>query len=112
MEFLTSIKCDNVFDQEEEYDVEKVHIWLRQRGGRKCITEVSGLASDLNLKKIIKCWKNEFHVSVSKIVNDKNDKNDKEEKFIRLQGDQRDKVYKFLIEERIIEKQHIKIHGF
>lgn len=106
MEFLTSIKCDNAFDQQEEYEVELVHIWLRQRGGRKCITEINGLASDLNLKKIIKCWKLEFHVAVTKIVNDKG------ENFIRLQGDQRENLYKFLIEEKIIGKENIKIHGF
>ena len=103
---LPSTKCDDMFDEEEEYEVQLVHIWIRQRGGRKCITEVNGLASDLNLKKIMKCWKMEFHVSVSKI------KNEKGEKFIRLQGDQRDNVYKFLLEEKIITKEHIKIHGF
>ena len=106
MEFLTSTKCDNAFDEEEEYEVEYVHLWLRQRGGRKCIKEVNGLASDLNLKKIMKYWKIEFHVSVSKIFNDKG------EKFIRLQGDQRDNVFRFLINEKIIQKEYIKIHGF
>ena len=106
MDFLTSTKCDDAFDEEENYQIEMVHIWVRQRNGRKSITEINGLASDLNLAKIMKCWKKEFHVAVSKM------KNDKGEKFIRLQGDQRDNVYKFLLEENIIGKEHIKIHGF
>ena len=106
MEFLNSVKCDEAFDEVEDYAVETVHIWLKQRAGKKCITEVTGLASDLNLKKISKCWRIEFHCSVSKL------ENEKKEKFIRLQGDKRDLVYNFLIDEKIIAKEHIKIHGY
>ena len=43
----------------DEHVVEKdVHLWLKQRTGRKYMTEVQGLASDLDLKKIMKCWNN------------------------------------------------------
>ena len=106
MEFLNSTKCDEAFNDVENYKVEEVHIWLRQRTTRKYITDVQGLASDLNLNKIMKCWRHEFHCSVTKTFN----KN--KEKIIRLQGDQRDMVYNFLINEKIIEKENIKIHGF
>lgn len=109
MEFLTSTKCDAIFDQDED-GVERVeddvHIWIRQRSGRKYITEVEGLASDLNLKKIMKCWRKEFHCSVAKTVNKKGNK------ILRLQGDKRDLILNFLLEEKIIDKEKIKMHGF
>lgn len=100
MEFLAP---DDIFQEEE---IQIIHIWLRQRNGRKYITEVNGFASDLNLDKIVKCWRYDFHVSVSRTVNKSN------EKVIRLQGDQRDAIYNFLIDEHIIDKKFIKIHGF
>ena len=106
MEFLSSVKCDEAFRQEEEYEIKTVDIWIRQRNGRKCITEVCGLASDLNLKKIVKYWRHLFHVSVTKIKNENN------EKIILLQGDHRDNVFNFLIDEKIIDKKYIKIHGY
>ena len=106
MDFLNSTKCDQAFDEEEDYEIEQVDIWFRQRNGRKCITEVVGLAKDLNVNKIVKCWRHEFHCAVSRI------KNEKGEKIVRMQGDQRNNVYNFLIEEKIIDKEHIKIHGY
>ena len=90
---------DLIDEQPEKIDT--IHIWLKQRNGRKCFTDVTGLSKDLNKKKIIKYWRHEFHCSVSK-----NEEN------IRLQGDQRENVYNFLIRENIIEKEYIKIHGF
>jgi translation initiation factor SUI1 len=107
MDFLASTKCDEAFDEVETYEVEIVHIRIRQRGGRKCMTEVSGLAKDLNLNKIMKYWRHSFKCSVAKIE-------DKETKLktIRLQGDKREDIKIFLLEEKIIEKEHIKTHGF
>jgi len=79
---------------------------IKQRKSRKYITEVEGLASDLNLKKIAKYWRHEFHVAVTKT------KNSHGKKILRLQGDQRDLVHNFLLEEHIIDKEYIKIHGY
>lgn len=107
MDFLGSTKCDGAFDEVETYEIQTVHIRIRQRGGRKCMTEVSGLASDLNLDKIVKYWRHMFKCSVAKIK----DKTTKE-KTIRLQGDKREDIKNFLLEEKIIEKEHIKTHGF
>ena len=109
MEFLNNGKCDAIFDQDEdgvERVEDEVHIWMRQRNGRKYITEVEGLASDLNLKKIIKCWRKEFHCAVTKT------KNHKGNKILRLQGDKRELILKFLLDEKIIDKNKIKTHGY
>jgi translation initiation factor 1 len=107
MDFLISTKCDEAFDEVETYEIQMVHIRIRQRGGRKCMTEVTGLASDLNLNKIMKYWRHMYKCSVAKIINEKT-----KEKTIRLQGDKREDIKKFLLDEHIIEKEHIKIHGF
>lgn len=110
MEFLNSTKADAIFDEvdgnENGVVQEDVHIWLRQRTGRKYITEVEGLAPDLDLKKIMKYWRHEFSTSVAKT------KNKDGKKIIRLQGDKRDLIFNFLINENIIDKNKIKIHGF
>lgn len=110
MDFLGSTKCDDIFDEVEEGQTKRVdevvHIWLRQRTGRKYITEVEGLAKDLDLKKIIKYWRHEFNCSVAKTVNKDN------KKIIRLQGDKRENIVNFLLSEKIIDKEKIKVHGF
>ena len=68
---------------------ECVHIRVQQRNGKKCITTVSGIAEDLNVKKITKYLKNKFNTSGS--IN----KEDKE----------------FFIEHEIYDEEHIIIHG-
>jgi translation initiation factor 1 len=106
MNFLPSTKCDEAFDEIEVYQVKIVNIWLKQRTSRKYYTEIDGLADDLDLDKILKCWRHEFHCSAAKTLN----KN--EDRIIRLQGDQRNLVLAFLLDEKIIGREHIKIHGF
>lgn len=108
MEFLGSTKCDDIFDVVEDAgeEIQDVHIWLRQRTGRKYITEVEGLASDLDLKKISKCWRHEFHCSVTKTRNKKGNK------VIILQGNKTQEIENFLIEEKIIKREKIKNHGY
>ena len=106
---LNNTKCDAIFDQDSdgvERIEEDVHIWVKQRTGRKYMTEVEGLAPDLNLKKIIKCWRKEFHCSVTKTRNNKGNR------IIKLQGDKRDLILNFLLDEQIIDKEKIKMHGF
>lgn len=113
MEFLNPVKCDEAFDEAEDCDgeVQIVHIWLKQRTTRKYFTEVEGLSEDLNWAKIMKCWRHEFHCNIAKIV-DKNEEGEITRKIIRLQGDQRNLIFNFLLEEQIISKNNIKMHGF
>ncbi|KAK8802123.1 hypothetical protein WA158_006517 [Blastocystis sp. Blastoise] len=84
---------------------EKVHLRIQQRRGRKCITIVQGLATDLNLKKILKAWKNTFKCNGS-IVED-----EEAGKIIQLQGDHRADIHEFLIHEEINHEDDIIIHG-
>lgn len=81
------------------------HIRLQQRNGRKSITIIQGLSEKLNIEKITKNLKKEFCCNGC-ILNDLN-----MGKIIQLQGDQRENVIKFFLEQEIITKKILKIHG-
>ena len=106
MEFLHSTKCDEAFNDVEDYQIGIVHIWLRQRSSKKYVTEIQNLAVDLNLNKLMKFMRHEFHCSVAKT------ENKEKQSILRLQGDQRENIVAFLVVEKIIAKEYIKIHGF
>jgi len=82
-----------------------VHIRLQQRNGRKSLTTIQGLNSSLDLAKLTKAFKKEFCCNGC-VVDDK-----ELGRVIQLQGDQRNKVTLFLVEEEIAAKKMIKIHG-
>eukprot|EP00906_Rhabdomonas_costata_P032914 RCo046352 len=84
----------------------KVHVRVQQRNGRKSITTIQGLSSDLDLKLILKELKKSFNCNGS-IVEDK-----ELGTIVQLQGDQRDCVKKFLLEEGLVGKENLQIHGF
>jgi translation initiation factor 1 len=87
----------------------KVHIRVQQRNGRKCITSIEGLDDDLDQKRICKHMRRLFNCN-GNVVNDE----DRGE-VIQLQGDQRENVRAFLLEQTVIEpheKDRIVVHGF
>ena len=79
---------------------------VQQRNGRKCITTVQGLSSELDLKKIIKAVKKQ-HCCNGCIVEDST-----MGEVLQFQGDQRDAVIEFLVGNEIVEKSKVKKHGF
>jgi translation initiation factor 1 len=81
------------------------HIRLQQRNGRKSLTIIQGLNQKLNIDKITKILKKVFCCNGC-IINDEN-----LGKIIQLQGDQRENVIKFFLEEKIVSKKLLKIHG-
>ena len=85
---------------------EIVHIRICQRRSRKYLTTISGLASDLSRKRILKAMRQAFNCNGC-LRRDKEGK-----RILQLQGDQRENVVKFLTSENIIDKEDIKIHGF
>jgi translation initiation factor 1 len=69
------------------------------------MTKIEGMAADLDLKKIMRYWKKELHCNG-------NIQFDEERGFvIILQGDWREEVRQFLVEECINTKEEIRIHG-
>lgn len=83
-----------------------VHIRIQQRNGRKSLTTVQGLASDLDLKRILKALKKTYSTNGT-ILSD-----EELGEVIQLQGDQRKNVYDFLTTCNICRKDEVKIHGF
>lgn len=89
----------------------KVHLRIQKRNGRQHITTVTGLAPDLDEKRILKALKKKFSCNGS--MQFEKDKNGNE-RFVALQltGDQRDNVKDFLISEEICAEEQIINHGY
>lgn len=83
-----------------------IHLRVQQRTGRKRITIVEGLnEKKYNLKLILKSLKKEFH------CNGNIEEDETYGKVIKLTGDKRADVKKFLIQEGIASQDNIKVHG-
>ncbi|KAH8107126.1 translation initiation factor SUI1 [Cristinia sonorae] len=92
---------DNDVGSQQNY----IHIRIQQRNGRKVLTTLQGLPKEYDAKKILKAFKKEFACNGT-LVDD-----EEAGQVIQLQGDQRQKISNFLVEEGI-PKATIKIHGF
>ena len=86
------------------------HIRLQQRNGKKCITTIDGLEEDLDLKRICKAMLNAFSCNGNVKM-----KEDEDTGIIQLQGDQRENIKQWLLDQQIIlknEMDRIVVHGF
>ena len=83
-----------------------VDIRIQQRSGRKAITTVSGLPTNLNFTAVLRELKKRFS------CNGSIEKTEDMGTIIKLQGDQRRALQDFLVKEGIVSKDKIKIHGF
>ncbi|GIL50984.1 hypothetical protein PLESTB_000175600 [Pleodorina starrii] len=83
-----------------------VHIRVQQRNGRKSLTTVQGLKEKYDYNKVLKALKKEFCCNGT-VVEDS-----ELGKVIQLQGDQRKNVSDFLLGQKLVKKDQIKIHGF
>lgn len=96
---------DILSDDINPFENQKVTISVEKRNGRKCITNIIGMADDLDLQKILSYLKKTYNCSGS-IIGD-----DKFGEVISLTGDQKENVYNFLIKEEIYKKEDIIIKG-
>lgn len=97
----------DVDDNKQKKEVSSaVHIRVQQRSGRKMLTTVQGLATDLDLKKIVKAFKKTFSTNGTIL------KDEELGEIIQVQGDQRKNIAEFLVKYKICEKGDIKVHGF
>ena len=94
------------FDDEDLNKCGKVHIRIQQRNGRKSITSIQGLETDLDLNKILRSLKKNFKCNGA--VSNHPEYGD----VIQLQGDQRDSCKDFLVDHEIVKKNEVEIHGF
>ena len=90
---------------ENPFETSKVTIVVDKRGGKKCITNVIGMADDLDLKKILSYIKKTHNCSGSII------KDEKHGEVMTFTGDQKENIYNFLIHEEIYKKEDIIVKG-
>lgn len=87
------------------FEVSKVTIVVDKRGGKKCITNVIGMADDLDLKKISSYIKKTHNCSGSIL------KDEKYGEVMSFTGDQKENLYNFLVKEEIYKKEDIIVKG-
>jgi len=100
----------NLFDfNSVERPISRIEISLKQRNGKKSLTYISGLADDLDLKKIAKVLRKTFKTSGSVVKTKDNDGS-----AIQLAGDKRDEVKEFLVKYKIWEEPDypIRMRGY
>lgn len=78
----------------------KVHIRVQQRSAKKYITVIEGLEKDVSAKAL-----KDLKTRLGCIGTLKNDT-------IQFSGDQRDKVYDYLVDKNVVEEDSIVLHGF
>ena len=102
---IINFKDNDPFSDNFNNNNQKIHLRCQARNGRKCISTVQGLPTDINLKKIIKTFKKNFSCNGA-IRNDSDMGN-----IIQLSGDQRANVRDFLVKHNISTRNDIIIHG-
>ena len=94
------------FNDSDDNEI-RVDIRIQQRTTRTYVTIVEGLdgIENLNFEKIMKYMKKMFSCGATVIETD-------DKKIIKLQGDQRQNVKKFLSDEAIVALNQIHVHGY
>ena len=95
----------DLFSSEEFFTQSKVTIAMQKRNGRKCITTITGLADDLDLKLILS------HIKKTYSCNGAVTKDETYGEIITFSGDQRENFYNFLITEEICKAEDIIVKG-
>eukprot|EP01135_Chromosphaera_perkinsii_P004533 Nk52_evm3s288 gene=Nk52_evmTU3s288 len=111
---MSDIQNLNAFDPFADADVqeggslqtEDIHIRIQQRNGRKTLTTVQGVSDKYDKKKLIKVFKKKFCCNGT-VVN-----HSEYGEVIQLQGDQRNSICEFLVQQGLCKKEQLKVHGF
>lgn len=93
-----------------EIGASKIHIRVQQRNGRKCITTLQGLDTDLDIKRIGKAMKKHFNCN-GNLVEDPD-----QGEILQFQGDQRENIRAWLLAQGILTAteatERLVTHGF
>ena len=87
----------------------KLHVRIQKRNGKKCITTAQGFEEDLDVKRICKAMRKQFNCNGNVIEDEDNGE------VLQLQGDQRENVKQWLIDNQVFNKNEVDrivIHGF
>uniref|UniRef100_A0A0N4ZNP6 SUI1 domain-containing protein n=1 Tax=Parastrongyloides trichosuri TaxID=131310 RepID=A0A0N4ZNP6_PARTI len=102
-------KPKDAFEQleEESGNSQQIcHIRIQQRTGRKTITTVQGIATEYDLKKIVRYLKKEYNCNGTIVEHPEYGQ------VIQLSGDQRQYIKEFLCKVGIVKEENCKVHGF
>ena len=99
------MNTEDIFNIESSLFTEKVTISVEKRNGKKCITNVIGMAEDLDLKKILSYLKKTYSCNGSIL------KDEAYGEIMSFSGDQKENIYNFLVNEQIYKKEDIIIKG-
>ena len=109
-DFTADLNQDLLFTDINTAPKGKIHIRF-QKTGPRAISLIEGLDDDLDLKRIAKAMKKAFSCASSIHVDEKT-----QASYIKLQGDHRDNIKDWLLQEKIVEaseaKERIIIHGY
>uniref|UniRef100_A0A915L758 SUI1 domain-containing protein n=1 Tax=Romanomermis culicivorax TaxID=13658 RepID=A0A915L758_ROMCU len=95
-----------LLDDEEGTKQGLIHIRIQQRTGRKTITTVQGIATEYDLKKIVRYLKKEYNCNGTVVEHPEYGE------VIQLTGDQRQNIREFLVKVGIVKEENCKVHGF
>eukprot|EP01132_Coremiostelium_polycephalum_P003157 gene3157-3950_t len=87
-------------------DINYIHIRIFQRNKRKAVTTVESLPKNIDFKKILKHFKKTLNCNGNLIEDEQLGT------VVSLQGDHRKEIFQFFVDEKILDKSSIKIHGF
>ena len=79
---------------------------IQQRNGRKTLTTVQGLSPEYDFKKIVKVAKKEFACNGTVVEHPEYGE------VVQLQGDQREKICKMLLNCGLVKHHQLRVHGF
>jgi len=90
-------------------NVATIHIRVKQRNGRKSITTVEGLSrvQDLNITDFCKKLKKLLACNGSIAKDEKTQEN-----VLQFQGDHRDVIKNFILQNKLVDPEQIKLYGF
>jgi translation initiation factor 1 len=115
MSATSIIDTDIMGERFGQADMSSLHtrqkIDIRFQSGKRGVTLIEGLDEELDLKRIMKAMKKKFNCACSLHTNDETGGD-----VLKLQGDHREEVRAWLIEQEIVPKAEAKdlivVHGY
>lgn len=107
--FLNANEADTIAAVGPSGGTSKIHVHTQQMGS-KWITTITGLDDDLDLKRIARAMKGDFHCSVVAAVDPKSGA-----EFIKLSGNQKEFIRPWLVSAEILTEkeatERLVFHG-
>lgn len=106
-EILNFKNNNNIFEEDEIENINKqtIKISVKQRKANKFLTIIEGIDTKYDYKNLLSDMKKDFQCNGAIV------QNKKKETVIQLNGNHKDKIYKFLIKNDLATSDMIKLSG-